>query len=89
MGGRIVWMPTYSAKADKEAKGLDGGISLLDSSGSLVPEIHPILETIKSHDMVLATGHISTAALGRTTFAFFGFIYIFVNHNIQVSFGKS
>ena len=61
MGGRIVWMPTYSAKADREAKGLDGGISLLDASGSLVPEVHPILELIKSHDMVLATGHLSTA----------------------------
>ena len=34
-GGRIVWMPTYSAKADREARGLDGGISLLDNSGSL------------------------------------------------------
>jgi len=61
MGGRIVWMPTYSAKADREAKGLEGGISLLDNSGSLVSEIHPILEMIKAHDMVLATGHISTA----------------------------
>ncbi|MCI0843959.1 MAG: hypothetical protein J4N87_01305 [Chloroflexi bacterium] len=61
MGGRIVWMPTYSAQADRKAKGLEGGISLLDESGSLVPEIHPILDMIKSHDMVLATGHISTA----------------------------
>ena len=34
-GGRIVWMPTYSAKADREARGLDGGISLLDNWGSL------------------------------------------------------
>ena len=40
---------------------MDGGISLLDGSGSLVPEVHSILELIKSHDMVLATGHISTA----------------------------
>ena len=61
MGGRIVWMPTYSAKADRESKGLSGGISLLDDSGSLVSEVHSILELIKSHDMVLATGHISTA----------------------------
>jgi len=61
MGGRIVWMPTYSAEADRETKGLDGGITLLDSSGSLVSEVHSILEVIKSHDMVLATGHISTA----------------------------
>ena len=35
MGGRIVWMPTYSAKAGREARGLDRGISLLDNSGSL------------------------------------------------------
>ena len=35
MGGRIVWMPTYSAKADREARELDGGISLLENSGSL------------------------------------------------------
>ena len=61
MGGRIVWMPTHSAKADRESKGLEGGISLLDQSGDLAPEVHSILELIKSHDMVLATGHISTA----------------------------
>ena len=61
MGGRIVWMPTFSAKADRESKALDGGICLLDKSGALVPEVHSILELIKSHDMVLATGHISTA----------------------------
>lgn len=61
MGGRVVWMPTYSAKADRESKGLEGGISLLNGSGGLVPEVHSILELIKSHDMVLATGHISTA----------------------------
>ncbi|MDA1127232.1 MAG: DUF6282 family protein [Chloroflexi bacterium] len=61
MGGRIVWMPTHSAKADRESKGLDGGISLLDGSGALVSEVNSILQIIKSHDMVLATGHISIA----------------------------
>ncbi len=61
MGGRVVWMPTYSAQADRQAKGLDGGVSLLDDSGSLLPEVNSILEIIKAHDMVLATGHISTA----------------------------
>ena len=54
-------MPTYSAKADRESKGLEGGISLFDNSGNLLSEVHSILELIKSHDMVLATGHISTA----------------------------
>ena len=61
MGGRVVWMPTYSARADHERKGLNGGISLFDDKGHLVPEVFAILEQVKSHDMVLATGHISTA----------------------------
>ncbi|PKB68784.1 MAG: hypothetical protein BZY81_00795 [SAR202 cluster bacterium Io17-Chloro-G4] len=60
MGGRVVWMPTYSARADRQRKGLDGGICLLNDNGQLVPEIFAILELIKAHDMVLATGHIST-----------------------------
>jgi predicted TIM-barrel fold metal-dependent hydrolase len=54
-------MPTFSAKADRESKGLGGGIYLLDDDGRLVPEVFAILEVIKAHDMVLATGHISTA----------------------------
>jgi len=61
MGGRVVWMPTYSARADRETKDLSGGIYLLDDDGRLVPEVFAVLEVIKSHDMVLATGHISTA----------------------------
>ena len=60
MGGRVVWMPTFSARADRQHKGLDGGICLLDDRGRLLPEVYPILEVIKQHDMVLATGHIST-----------------------------
>jgi len=60
MGGRFVWMPTYSARADRQHKGLNGGIYLLDDQGKLVPEVYSILDLIKSHDMVLATGHIST-----------------------------
>ncbi len=60
MGGRVVWMPTFSARADRQHKGLDGGICLLDDQGRLVPEVYAILELVKAHDMVLATGHIST-----------------------------
>ena len=60
IGGRVVWMPTFSARADRQLKGLTGGIYLLGQDGSLVPELYPILELIKANDMVLATGHIST-----------------------------
>lgn len=61
MGGRVVWMPTYSARADRETKDLSGGIYLLADNGRLVPEVFAVLEVIKSPDMVLAAGHISTA----------------------------
>jgi hypothetical protein len=41
---------------------LDGdGFSILDSRGRLVPEVGKILEIVKSHRMVLASGHISPA----------------------------
>ena len=60
LGGRVVWMPTYSAQADRQHKGLSGGICLLDERGKLLPEVQEILGLIKSHDMVLATGHVST-----------------------------
>lgn len=60
MGGRVVWMPTYSAQADRLHKGLSGGIYLLDDHGKLLPEVYAILELVKAYDMVLATGHIST-----------------------------
>ena len=60
MGGRVVWMPTFSARADRHHKGLNGGIYILNDSGRLVPEAYAVLEVIKAHDMVLATGHLST-----------------------------
>ena len=60
MGGRVVWMPTFSARADRQHRGLNGGIYVLDDHGRLVPEVYAILELIKAHDMVLATGHLST-----------------------------
>ena len=60
MGGRVVWMPTFSARADRQHRGLNGGIDLLDDRGRLVPEAYAVLEVVKAHDMVLATGHIST-----------------------------
>ena len=60
MGSKIVWMPTYSAKSDRQNRGLDGGISIIDDDGKLVSEVYDILDIVKEYDMVLATGHIST-----------------------------
>ena len=60
MGARMVWMPTFSSQADKRRKGLPGGIYILNGEGKLVPEVYPVLESVKAHDMALATGHLST-----------------------------
>ena len=42
------------------AQGIERGYCLLDERGKLLPEVHDILAVVKSHDMVLATGHVST-----------------------------
>lgn len=65
LGAKVVWMPTFSAansinKFRALGLPLEGeGISLLDETGNLVPEMERILSIIKANDMVLATGHIS------------------------------
>jgi hypothetical protein len=67
-GARIIWLPTTSAKADIEARSRNkahkgkvvfSGISVINIDGNLVPEMKEILEIVKAHDLVLATGHIS------------------------------
>jgi Family of unknown function (DUF6282) len=64
MGSKIVWMPTYSASNDPTHKKTNkqksrNNLSILDQNGKLLPEVVEILEIIKEHKMVLATGHIS------------------------------
>ena len=59
MGGRLVWMPTLSARSQRKHQGLNGGISVLDGQGRLLTETYAVLEQVKAHDMVLATGHLS------------------------------
>lgn len=60
LGARVVWMPTFSAAYDMKKRGLGpGGISIVDEQGNLLPVVTDILKTIKQHEMVVATGHIS------------------------------
>jgi len=65
MGARVVWMPTFSSANSRPAMRklglkLEGeGFSIIDARGRLVSEIEKILEIIKAHGMVLATGHVS------------------------------
>ncbi len=65
IGVKVCWMPTFSSKnsrAKMRALGLQlegEGFSILTDDGKLVPEIAPILDVIKKHDIVLASGHMA------------------------------
>lgn len=60
LGAKICWMPTHTAAYNMKMKGTPGtGISLIDGSGKLVPEMRDIFALIKQYDMILATGHTS------------------------------
>ena len=65
----VVWLPTISAANHlrganiEEFKAEEGtaGIEFLDDDGELRPQVVDVLERIAAHDLVLATGHVSTA----------------------------
>jgi hypothetical protein len=71
-GGRIVWLPTLSARhflahadnvpvlRDQSPMGSEG-IVVADEDGHLKPEIEDILQLIKEHDLILCSGHVSPA----------------------------
>lgn len=61
LGGKVVWLPTLSAESDRKRRGQTGGIAITDEEGHLRPEVYSVLETIRYHDLVLATGHVSPA----------------------------
>jgi hypothetical protein len=71
-GGRIVWLPTLSARhflarADnvpvlREQSPLESeGIEVTTEDGRLRPEVEEVLRLIKQHDMILCSGHVSPA----------------------------
>jgi hypothetical protein len=97
LGAKVVWMPTFCAansinKFRALGLPLEGdGISLLDKSGKLVPEMERILAIIKKNNMVLATGHISP----QETFALVteaqkrGIKKIIITHPTDKEFGEN
>nr|MCW2727346.1 hypothetical protein [Aeromicrobium sp.] len=71
-GGRIVWLPTLSARhflagadnvpvLEAESPLTSEGIVVTDDAGELKPEVEDILQLIKQHDMILCSGHVSPA----------------------------
>jgi hypothetical protein len=77
LGGKIVWMPTFSSVQHKaffstrKSSFLQGGklhhpeegLSILDENGKLKPEVHEVLDIIQEANIILSTGHISVAEL--------------------------
>ena len=74
MGGKIVWFPTIASakhiehhkahpnlKFPKLSVHLDPEepVEVLDGNGGVRPEVIEILETIKEHDAILASGHMA------------------------------
>jgi len=59
MGARVIWMPTRSAKNMFTRAGKEGGLTVFQEDGAILPIIHTILEQIKQADIMLATGHLS------------------------------
>lgn len=64
LGSKVVWMSTYSALNDPTKKKTEKGLkrynlTILDGNGALLSEVTEIIEIVKKHDMVLATGHLS------------------------------
>jgi hypothetical protein len=72
LGAKVVWMPTVSARNHVERvrsspngghlRSLHGGrgegLTILDSSGRILPEVLEVIRLVRDADGVLATGHL-------------------------------
>jgi len=59
LGARQVWMPTRSARNHRLYHGQEGGITILDEQGKLLPAVDAILGAMATSDCILGTGHLS------------------------------
>ncbi|MBI4830685.1 MAG: hypothetical protein HY801_03855 [Candidatus Lindowbacteria bacterium] len=76
MGGKIVWFPTFHARNHIAHYGSDSpaltehqleaprvGLSVLDETGRLQPEVEPVLQKIAAGKAILGTGHLSAGEI--------------------------
>jgi hypothetical protein len=59
LGAHQVWMPTRSARNHRLYHGQEGGITILDEQGKLLPAVQAILLAMSTTDCILGTGHLS------------------------------
>lgn len=97
MGGKVVWLPTYHALGHQMAFGKIGSfgyveenprayelepIGILDGEKNLKKDVIALIELCQEHEVILATGHISTEetlVLARKAHSM-GFKRLVVNH---------
>jgi hypothetical protein len=92
LGGRVVWMPTVSSRTHKAGasspelsvhRGFElGVVDVIADDGRLRPEWHDVLDVVATHDLLLASGHLSadeTVVLFRAARAH-GVQRLMVNH---------
>jgi hypothetical protein len=67
IGAKIVWLPTLSSRQDvvngvAAQLGISGpGLVVTDADDELLPETRAVLDLVREHGAVLATGHVSAA----------------------------
>jgi hypothetical protein len=99
LGGRVVWMPTVSARTHKAGaaspelsvhRGFElGPIDVTDAGGRLLPAWLDVLDVVAAHDLLLASGHLSadeTVALFTAARAR-GVQRLMVNHPMMAFLG--
>lgn len=62
LGGRVVWLPTTSARSTSPSLERREGITVM-SEGRAVPELVAVLELVAAADAILATGHLTAPEL--------------------------
>ncbi|MBQ3404409.1 MAG: hypothetical protein IJG63_03205 [Oscillospiraceae bacterium] len=65
LGLDMIWMPTRDAAWCLTRGNMKGdffdrpGISIVDDTGKLIPQIHDVIDIVKKYNICLATGHVS------------------------------
>jgi len=66
MGAKEVWMPTHCSCHERAYRGHAGtGITILDSQGKVLPDVHQICKLVAAYDAVLGTCHLSPDEIFR------------------------
>ncbi|MBM3139690.1 MAG: hypothetical protein FJZ92_05605 [Chloroflexi bacterium] len=64
MGATVIWMPTFDSVMSR-SRPMPGRefttppVPVVDDRGALLPAVHEVLDCIRRHDAVLASGHLS------------------------------